>query len=216
MPLPTPYRPGSLLPGLGENEPPAAAAPPEAEPARGKWWLLPRPSLWKRLPSLLRGLAVAAVGFEAIYLTGANGLFAAKKLEKWISNDEGTFILRYDGLTTPFPGRYHVTGLQIQSQGEHVQWRLEVGDAWFTCNPLVLLQHKFSVSRVDGDGVTFRLRIARPPEERNDPENAALPPLPGFDDPPTPLPPEAEPLRGLRQGDGRAQLRRSGRREPLF
>ncbi|RYE89039.1 MAG: hypothetical protein EOO75_12500, partial [Myxococcales bacterium] len=139
---------------------------------------------------MLRGVVLGAIGLEALYLVGANGLFATKKLESWISNDYGTFQLRYERLWTWVPGRYHVRGLTLQSAGQGVQWILGIDQASFTTNPLTLVRHHFDVSRVDASGVVFRLRTTLPPGEPAGPELAEFPPVPDF---PTMLPVPEEP-----------------------
>ena len=145
---------------------------------------------WPRVRGVALKVLGAVVALEAAYFVGANGFFASKALESIISSKDGTLQLHYRNLWSPFPGRYHVTGLTVARRGESAQIRLVVPDAWFTSNPLTLVQKRFAVTRVRGEGISFRLRVPPTLEEIGTLQALAQPPIPEFDAtfwPPVPL-----------------------------
>lgn len=143
------------------------------------------------LGSAARTAALVLVGLEATYLVGANAFLSSKQLQSIISAEDGTLRLAYDGLWTIVPGRYHVSGLRIAGRTHRTQWQLEIDRASFTCNLFQLFARRFDVSRVDGEGVGFRLRLPETVADKDAPRNVGEPAIPSYDGSDWPPPDDA-------------------------
>ncbi|HEY8089805.1 MAG TPA: hypothetical protein VIF09_18220, partial [Polyangiaceae bacterium] len=80
------------------------------------------------------------------------------------------------------PGRIHVSGLRIRGRDSNVEWVLTLERCDFRVSFRDLLRHRFHADHVRGDGLTMRIRQREPSFTAD--EAAALPPVPGFADPP--------------------------------
>jgi hypothetical protein len=134
--------------------------------------------------------ALACAALEATYLVGANAFLSSKALQGIISADDGTLRLSYDQLWTVVPGRYHVSGLVIAGRSRSTQWQLTIDEASFTCNVFALPMRRFSVSRVDGEGVSFRLKIPKNLADHDAPGQPEQPSIPWYDGTDWPAPDE--------------------------
>ncbi len=134
-----------------------------------------------RFAPVVRAGLLVLTGLEATYLVGANAFLSSKQLQSIISADDGTLRLAYDGLWTIVPGRYHVSGLRVAGRTHSTQWQLDIERASFTCNVFSLFRRRFDVSRVDGEGVGFRLRLPETVAEKDAPRNVGEPSIPWYD-----------------------------------
>lgn len=86
-----------------------------------------------------------------------------------------------------YPGRVEVWGLRIRSQDEGAQWLLNADHARGTIDLVALLDYRFSVSELSGEGGSFRFRTRRTEPIGLD-EPSAAPPIDGLQNPPDPSP----------------------------
>jgi hypothetical protein len=99
-----------------------------------------------------------------------------------ISYEPGSLLVEYATAYSVVPGRIHAEGLAIRGRDSHVEWILRIDRCDFWVSFLDLLRRKFHASQVRGDGLVLRVRLRV--GEATTEHNAALPPVPGFADPP--------------------------------
>jgi hypothetical protein len=109
-----------------------------------------------------------------------------------ITADSGTMRVEYASAYSTWPGRIHVDGLAIRGRDSNVEWVLAIDHCDFRQSLLDLARRRFHASHVRGNGLSLRIR--RRLQEVTS-AAAALPPIPGFLDPPlAEVGPEAAPL----------------------
>jgi hypothetical protein len=83
-----------------------------------------------------------------------------------------------------WPGRIHVEGLSIRGSDTSVEWILSLDSCDFRVHFLDLLHREFHADHVRGVGLSLRIRMRLQQDEGTPEVVAALPPIPGFSDPP--------------------------------
>lgn len=138
-----------------------------------------RPSR-RRLMRAMRVSLVTLASLELAYVVAVNGFLSTPLFEKVINGDPDTIAIHYRTGWSLVPGRIHASGLSIRGRDRRVEWLLRIDEADFTMSFLALARREFTVSRVHGAGLSFRLRqrLARPPATPE--EAASLPPIDGF------------------------------------
>jgi hypothetical protein len=122
------------------------------------------------------------VVFEGVYLIAGNAIIWLWLQEK-IATTKDT-RLRYASGWSVWPGVIHVKNFSLTNEDSSIQWMLRLREATFTLDFFDLPGQKFHASSIRAEGVEFRLRLKRTKEQAKDPRVAALPPIPGFADPP--------------------------------
>jgi hypothetical protein len=120
----------------------------------------------------------------ALYLVAMNIFLRTKLFRKVINFSPEDMRVEYASAYTLFPGRIHVDGLHIRGSDSMVEWMLVLDHCDFRFWPLDLLRRRFHASHVRGDGLSFRLRLRLKEEDATAHVLQALPPVPGFSDPP--------------------------------
>jgi hypothetical protein len=130
-----------------------------------------------------RIIAIAVVGVFAAYLTGMNLFLRTGMFRDAITSSSGSLLVQYRSAYSLLPGRIHVEGLVIRGRDSSVEWILLLDRCDFRVSFLELARRRFHASHVTGDGLSLRIRLRKdaPPSED---EMRALPPVPGFLDPP--------------------------------
>jgi hypothetical protein len=134
----------------------------------------------RRLAAIAGVVLVAAL---ASYLVGMNVFLRTRLFRDAISSQPGSLLVDYRGAYSLWPGRIHVEGLTIRGRDSSVEWILRLDRCDFRVSLLALIHKRFHASHVNGDGLGLRVRLRKegpvsPGEVR------ALPPVPGFLDPP--------------------------------
>jgi hypothetical protein len=129
-------------------------------------------------------LAGLLVGLFALYLVAMNVFLRTRLFRNLISNSPEDVLIDYTSAYSLFPGRIHAEGLRIRGSDSMVQWILVLDHCDFRVWPLDLLKRNFHASHVRGDGLSFRLRLKLVDADATPKLVAALPPVPGFSDPP--------------------------------
>jgi hypothetical protein len=136
----------------------------------------------RMLRKLARWTALVLGGVALLYLIGMNVFLRTRLFRNAISADPDTLLVDYATAYSWWPGRIHVEGLSIRGRDSHVEWILRLDRCDLRVVFMDLAHKKFHAEHVRGDGVSMRVRLRAAvvtPEKM-----AALPPVPGFPDPP--------------------------------
>jgi hypothetical protein len=131
---------------------------------------------------LAKWAALLLAGGALLYLAGMNVFLRTRLFRNAISGDPDTLLVDYTTAYSWWPGLIHVEGLSIRGRDSHVEWILRLDRCIVRVNLSELAHKKFHADHVRADGVSMRVRLradAVAPERM-----AALPPVPGFSDPP--------------------------------
>ncbi len=136
-----------------------------------------------RVRRVARITAIALVASVVAYFVGMNVFLRTRLFRSAITSDTGSLLVDYRSAYSPWPGRIHVEGLVIRGRDSSVEWILRLDRCDFRVSFMALTRKRFHASHVNGDGLSLRVRLRRDgpvlPEEMQ-----ALPPVPGFLDPP--------------------------------
>ena len=119
----------------------------------------------------------------ASYLVGMNGLLRTRLFRSAITSSTGSLLVDYRSAYSLWPGRIHVEELVIRGRDSSVEWILRLDRCDFRVSFLALTRKRFHATHVNGDGLSLRVRLRRDASVAAD-EMQALPPVPGFLDPP--------------------------------
>jgi hypothetical protein len=136
-----------------------------------------------RIATRLAKVTALIVGCVALlYFVGMNAFLQTRLFRDAIGSDPDMILVEYTNAYSLWPGRIHADGLSIRGRDSHVEWILRLAHCDVRVSFTDLAHKKFHASRVRADGVSMRVRLradAFTPET-----TAALPPVPGFADPP--------------------------------
>jgi hypothetical protein len=131
---------------------------------------------------LARWAAVLLAGVALLYLAGMNVFLRTRLFRNVISADPNMIVVDYSTAYSWWPGRIHAEGLSIRGRDSHVEWILRLDRCDLRVSFVDLARRKFHAEHVRADGVSMRVRLRA---DVVTPETmAALPPVPGFPDPP--------------------------------
>ena len=130
----------------------------------------------------LRWAAWALAATWALYLVAMNVFVRTRLLRTLLSTDPMSLRVDYASAYSIVPGRVHVTGLHIRGRDSNIEWILVIDRCDFTVRFADFIHRRFHADDVHGDGLSLRVRQREP--SFNPDEMAALPPVPGFSDPP--------------------------------
>jgi hypothetical protein len=133
---------------------------------------------------VLLGAAVALVLAFAGYAAAARWLLSGPRLRSWINTTPETTLLDWDEAVSRWPGTVRLKNLRIRGSDQNVEWIIRLAEARADYSVEALLSRTFKVSRVQGNGLSFRLRQKLDLKDPTNPPIGALPPIPGFSDPP--------------------------------
>jgi hypothetical protein len=136
------------------------------------------------LRRLLEIALAGCLGLALTYLVGMNLFLQTQWFRHAISFSPEQFRVEYARAYSILPGQIHVEGLRIRGSDTSVEWILELDRCDFHVQFLDLLHRKFHADHVRGSGLSMRLRLRLKQEEATPEVAAALPPVPGFSDPP--------------------------------
>jgi hypothetical protein len=127
--------------------------------------------------AVLLGLGAVAL----LYLVAMNLVLRTRILRDALTAESGTLRVEYASAYCAWPGIVHARGLVIRGRDSNVEWLVAVDHLEFHDSVLDLLRRRFRATHVRGDGVSVRLRQRL---DRVTDAASALPPIPGFMDPP--------------------------------
>ncbi len=134
-----------------------------------------------RARAALAWVGSGLVGVTLLYLVGMNVFVRTHIFRDAIGFDPGSFRVEYASAYSLLPGRIHVEGLTIRGRDSSVEWILRLDRCDFRVSFVDLLHRRFHASHVRGSGLSFRGRTRL---DEVTPSAVALPPVPGFRDPP--------------------------------
>jgi hypothetical protein len=147
---------------------------------------------WRKVGT--RILSIGVLLFVA-YLLVANGFLRTRILRDGLSKDPEVMLVDYDTAYSIVPGRLHVEELTIRARESSVEWIVRLDRADVHLSLFDLLRRRFHATSIRADGLSFRARLRIDPAHTSPAVLAALPPIPGFADPPAvDVGPEAPPL----------------------
>ena len=137
---------------------------------------------WRIAKKLAKGVALLLVVAALSYLVGMNVFLRTHLFRDAVGADPEALLIDYASAYSVWPGRIHVEGLSIRGRDSNVEWILLIDRCDFRVSLADLAHTKFHAHRVRGDGLSLRIRLRT---DTATPERmAALPPVPGFPNPP--------------------------------
>src|ERR1700722_344224 len=124
------------------------------------------------------GLAIA----WAVYLLAMNVFVRTQRARSLMSGHPMSLRVEYASAYSIIPGHIHVTDLHIRGRDSNIEWILVLDRCDFTVHFADFIHRRFHAEDVRGDGLSLRVRqreASFTPDEMS-----ALPPVPGFSDPP--------------------------------
>ena len=142
---------------------------------------------------VVRIAAILLASVALAYIVGVNVFLRTRLFRDAIGYDPDSLLVDYDRAYSLWPGRVHAEGLSIRGRDTHVEWILRIEQCDFRVSVGELANRRFHAEHVRGDGVSLRLRRR---QDRVTPAwMSAVPPIPGFLDPPlTDVGPPSPPL----------------------
>ncbi len=127
--------------------------------------------------------AIFVAALIVAYVAIANGFLWLGGV-RWLYAGTQNIRIEYSHAWTLWPGVVHVRDLSVFVQDHNVQTSLRFERAEISIRLTELPRRVFHARRVRGDGFQFRFRHRVMPESAKLPAVAALPSIPGFEDPP--------------------------------
>jgi hypothetical protein len=145
-----------------------------------------------RAKKVARITAMVLAGTWLLYLLVGNLLIKTSLLSSMISKP-GEAEVDWASGSTWWPGRFHVEGFRLRFRDSHVEMQLKLEDTHLTIVLSEVMSKRLHFTRVEGDGLSFRIRQLLDPEHATPARLALLPDIEGFTKPPlkdpTPKPP---------------------------
>ena len=145
--------------------------------------MIKRPNLTKRQKLVVYPLA-GILGLYVFFLVAVNVFIKTGSLRSLLNKSPEKVFIDYETATTFWPGRVHVTHISVRGRDGNIEWIVLLDEADVVIGLLDLTKKRFHAERVRGNGVSFRLRQRLEKEEVSPALTDALPPIPGFADPP--------------------------------
>jgi hypothetical protein len=128
-------------------------------------------------------LLVIIASFAVVYLIAANVILRTRFLRDVVSRGDGV-ELNYASAYSVWPGLVHLRSLSLEVQDYGIQFAVLADSGVVKVSLHDLLLRRFHATRVDLQGLAFRLRPKVQPSEAKSARVAAFPPIAGFADPP--------------------------------
>jgi len=132
---------------------------------------------------IVRWLVTLVLGAEGLYVLAANSFLSMGGLTVVFAGTDSAKV-EFASAWTLVPGTIHARGLSITVQDHNVQSFIALDEVRVVLSLPELLSHVLHATEVRGEGLVFRFRHRIQPEAKDAPSVRALPPIPGFSDPP--------------------------------
>jgi hypothetical protein len=134
-------------------------------------------------PRVVRWVLGIALGFEVVYVVAANLLLQFGGIQAMFA---GTDAVKADfgRAWTLWPGVLHIDDVKVVIADQNIQCLISLKHTVLHLRLVQLPGQVFHVTKLRGDGLVLHFRNRVQPEEANKPFVRALPPVPGFDNPP--------------------------------
>lgn len=147
------------------------------------------------MKKLVLWILVVAVAIYGIYVVGANIFLNTDVAFKLINKKPEKMHIQWSSGTTYWPGVVTIEGFQIRGQSKKMQWFCEMPGGTFHISLLALASKQIRIVEGHGDGFDFRIRRRLTAEEAQTERVDFLPEIPGFSNPPDPIPEDIYPPR---------------------
>ncbi len=132
---------------------------------------------------IVRWLVTLVLGAEGLYVLAANSFLSMGGVTVMFAGTDSAKA-EFASAWTLVPGTIHAQGLTITIQDHNVQSLIALDKVRVVLSLPKLFSHVFYATEVRGEGLVFRFRHRIQPEAKDAPSVRALPPIPGFSDPP--------------------------------
>lgn len=146
--------------------------------------VLERAKSHRRFAPIAKAVAWGCLGLFLGYLGGMNAFLQTRWFRSLINFSPEQLRVEYRSAYSILPGKIHADGLSIRGSDGSVEWILAIDTCDFHVQFLDLLHRRFHADHVRGSGLSMRIRLRLKQEEATPRVVAALPPVPGFSDPP--------------------------------
>lgn len=137
----------------------------------------------RSLVSVFAGVLAVLCALELSYLVVGNLVVRSSLIKRAVASADG-FALDYGSAYTLWPGHVRVRDFSLRIEDYNVQFEVALADASLDIDLTRLPFKKFRVTRLDADGVRFRMRHKLITVGEDAERVAAYPPIRGFADPP--------------------------------
>jgi hypothetical protein len=117
------------------------------------------------------------------YVIAGNLLIKTNALA-WLLSKPGEVEVDWVSASTWWPGRYHVEGFRLRTHDSHVEMQLKLDDVHLNLGLPGLISKHMHFTRVEGDGLSLRIRQRLDPDRATPARLALLPDIEGFANPP--------------------------------
>jgi hypothetical protein len=149
--------------------------------------LLRAPARRRRL-RWVGGIAAVLAGLFVLHTAAARWLLSTPTLRRWINTQPEATWIEWDEATSIWPGLVDVRGVRIRGRDQNVQWIFRIEQGRLRYSIAELAARRFHVLRLDVEGLSFRLRKNRRPDDPEPTPVSLQPPILGFADPPRAAP----------------------------
>ena len=150
--------------------------------------------LTSKMKRHLIGLAAAAIALLVASFAAVHVIVSTQVLRRWVNTSPDELLLDYESASSWIPGVIRLHGLTMRGSDRNVQWHFRMEDARISYSLLGLLHRQFHATHVRAKGLVFRLRERQEKKELSSAHLSRIPEIPGFSDPPLPLPTPEPPL----------------------
>ncbi len=135
------------------------------------------------LPRILRWIFGLLIGLEVVYVVAANLLLEFGGVQALFGSTESVQV-DFSRAWSVLPGRIHVQNVKVVIADHNIQCLVALDRVALTLRLLELPGRVFHVTKLRGSGLSLHFRNRVQPEDAKRPYVSALPPVPGFGDPP--------------------------------
>ncbi|MBL8112571.1 MAG: hypothetical protein JNK60_06775 [Acidobacteria bacterium] len=107
--------------------------------------------------ALLRASIVLVTLFLLIWAAG-NVFLMTPLLRRILSSDPESLVVSYDQAFMPWPGRVVARNLRLRTRDSNVEFQIVLREVRLDVSLVELLSRRFHVRRLEGSGLSFRLR----------------------------------------------------------
>ena len=134
------------------------------------------------------GLVVVLIGFELIWVIGANWALGSEWVTAKINKKPEKLEVKWDNASTFIPGIISLEGLSVRGQSKKQQWYVHLANGRAHISLLSFATKTFKTHSFKGTAIDFRLRKRQLPDDEPLKTAEFAPEIPGLavDEPPAP------------------------------
>jgi len=140
-------------------------------------------SLLRRGGNFIKKCVIFAISVAVLFVVAMN-IFLSSHLLSRLLRDPSDVKIDYERAYSLYPGHIHVEKLSLLAYDSNVEWNLLIDTCDFVWKPWHMAKKRFAADHVHGEGISMRIRMKMEGMDATDLITSALPPVPGFSDPP--------------------------------